>query len=220
MIKRLLFLLLAAGLGAAAGARGYELDAVLRKIEARERSITKVSFDFRQSIRFEGVDAASEVEGDALFEKPNKMVITKKIPQKQVTISDGKKVWVYTPSYKQVWIGLWTDWVGGGFVPKGLVPLQDYVRELRENFDLSLGTGTGSETKEAVWIQAVPKSPDTDYTLDLLVSTDTWLPFRTTYRSQSARVETWLSEMVVNPQTKEGAFRFKPPPGTDIIRLN
>lgn len=194
----------------------YELDDVLSKLETADRSVNAIKFDFTQDIHFTEMGSDTNVSGVATFAKPNRMRVEKKKPDQQVTISNGKKMWVYNPAFKQVWEGTWQSWVQAKILPQGLIPVGGYVADLRKNFNLSLSSGEDG----GVRLNARPKGKDIGYSLEIQVSTLTWMPTQTTFTSDSAVVKTALSSVEINPAVKDGDFSFKAPSGVDVIPLN
>jgi len=199
------------------GIHAYDVKDVLFQMAERERSMKSIAFQFVQKITFTEMEQKTEVKGAAIFEKPNKMRIEKQIPQEQLTISNGKKVWIYTPAYSQVWVGEWKDWTNENAVPKGLLPLNDYVSALKNNFNLKLVEKT--ESPGTVTLRATPKNENVGYKMDLAISVQTWLPFETRVRTESAHVVTTLDEVKIDPITTRDTFSFRPPKGTDVIPL-
>ena len=211
-MKRLLMatLLLAAPAGA------YELPDVVKKMEGAEASFKSIGFSFSQEVRFTEMEGKNTVNGTALFAQPNLMRIEKLTPERQLTVSNGKTMWVHNPAFKQVWQGSWKNWVDSSAVPQGLVPISGYMADLKKRFDLAvLPTRDGS-----VRLQAKPKEASVGYELEFTVSTETWIPSRTVYRSESAVVVTDLTDVVFNPAAGADKFTFKAPAGTDVIPLN
>jgi len=197
----------------------YELQDVLSRIQEKENKFQSIQFHFRQEINFATIDEIEVVEGKATFQKPNKLNIQKNKPEQQITISNGKKIWVYNPTFKQVWVGPWKDWLQDGAFPKGMVPMLDYISHLQENFDLSLQTSQ-EESDEFVVIRAQPKEDHLGFILILTISTESWLPQQTRYESDSAIVITKLFKHAVDPKLPKSLFHFKPPSDVDIIPLN
>ena len=159
------------------------------------------------------------IEGDALFGKEGRLRISKQYPDKQVTISDGKKVWVYNPAAKQVWEGASKKWLASSPLPKGMIPFNNYVADLKKNFDLSLDS-TQSNVPGEILVLAEPKNRADGYKMCLTVSDESWLPIKTVYVSDSAQVETVLSKHEVNPAISDSVFKFTVPKGTDVIPFN
>ncbi len=195
----------------------YDINTIMIELENREKTLNTVQFDFKQEINFIQMNNKTTVVGEALFGKAGKLRITKSSPDNQVTVSDGKKVWVYNPKARQVWEGSSKKWLESGVMPKGMVPLSNYVGDLRKNFDLSL---VESDVSNEVRILAEPKKKGLDYKIELTVSTELWLPIKTFYSSGSAEVRTLLSKHQINPSTPESVFRFSVPKGTDVIPFN
>ncbi len=209
------------GLCLAGAAHGYTLDQVLERLEQKEKNMTSLKFDFKQDIHFLEGDLKASAEGEALFAKMGKMKIVKKKPEEQWTVSNGKKVWMYTPGYNQVWTGTLKDWTKASLLPQGFVPFHNYVNDLKKGFSLSLkGPSKADAGASTVRLRAVPKEADLGYELELVLSTESWLLSQTIFTSGSARVVTTLSKLEVNPFISEPAFEFKPPAGTDVIPLN
>ncbi len=199
---------------------GYNLDQVLQELKSKDKIMNSLRFNFIQEINFTGSDVQSSVEGEVLLQKPKKIKVQQKKPQEQLTISNGQKLWIYTPSLKQVWVVSAKDWVHGDLFPKGMLPFQNYISDLILYFNLSLIENSDQSKPNEIHLSAVPKEKKIDYTLELVLSSESWLPIKTIFHSSSATVMTSLSQVVVNPPVPEQAFQFTPPPGTDVIPLN
>ncbi len=218
-MKRALLSLLLICAPAALLPASYDLDRILLEMENREKTLDAIRFDFQQQIHFTQLNNDSLITGEALFGKRGQLRITKSTPDKQVTVSDGKKVWVFNPQANQVWQGSSKKWLQSPVLPKGMVPLNNYVDDLKRNFDLQLKESS-VDSSDIVTIKAEPRSKALGYEIELRIATATWLPVQTIYRSDSAKVVTTLSKTQVNPNVQESDFRFKVPKGTDVIPFN
>jgi outer membrane lipoprotein carrier protein len=194
------------------------LGRVLEQMQSAESGMERIRFSFRQQIAFTGVSSTTTVNGKALFAKGGKFRIEKMQPERQLTISNGKSLWVYTPAYNQVWQGTPKRWMDSTLLPKGMLPFNNYVADLQKYFDLKLGAVTAADN--TVELKAEPKDQQMDYHLTLVVSMDSWLPSSTRYHSESADVVTELSEVEANPDVTDSSFRFTAPKGADVIPLN
>ncbi len=191
---------------------------VLGEMETQNKNIKNIQFDFRQEIKFFNTENVTEVTGSAVFQKPGQMRIQKKKPEDQLVVSNGKKMWVYTPAYKQVWTGPSANWMGASFFPKGLVPMDNFVRELKSNFSLKSKNGDQAGRSD-FWILAEPKDSELGYRMELLISTSTWLPVKTVFQSDTARIVTELLNTKINLDIPSQSFRFLAPKGTEVIPL-
>lgn len=219
-MKRPVFALLISLFSATATlASAYTLDEVLNKLEINEKSSTGVRFNFNQKIDFAGMDSQTEIRGHAQFGKSGKMRVAKEYPDKQLTVSDGKKVWVYNPAHEQVWEGRWKDWVHSSALPKGIIPFDNYVADLKKDFTLTLVEPKG-ESESGVTLNMEPKDKNLGYRLELNISTESWLPTQTVFVSDSARIVTQVFNFDLNPTVDAKTFRFSAPKGVETIQLN
>ncbi len=218
-MRRFAPLMLAFLFGAVPAFCSYDLDRVLTELQNREKTINVIQFDFKQEINFTQMPNKTVVSGEAVFGKGGKMRITKKEPDQQVTVSDGKKVWVFNPAYKQVWEGSSKKWMDSTVIPKGVLPLNNYVEELRTNFNLKFGSAIEKDSNN-IQVIAEPKNKALGYSIEMTVAPDSWLPVKTVYHSDSANVVTYLSKHQVNPDVQDSVFRFSTPKGVDVIPFN
>ncbi len=206
----------AAWIPAFAGMTSPSLPDVLSHLESKEKSIHSIQFQFEQDILFSQTGQSAHVEADAFFGKNGRLRVQKRQPDQQVTVSDGKTVWVYNPGPNQVWQGAAKNWLKAGWMPKGLVPLNGYVAELKKNFSLAVSASdTGTVT-----LDATPLDLRLGYKLQFVFSTQTWLPTKTIYVSDSARITTSLSNVTINPVDVARQFQFPIPKGATVIPLN
>ena len=214
MTTLFLFGSLVAWAGASNSTAAPTMEEVLSQIKLKEQSIKVLQFGFEQHVTFLNNNLTSASEGEALFEKPDKLSVHQKKPQEQLTIANGPKTWVYTPSYKQVWVGQ-SKKNFSELLPKGLIPFQNWGEDLEKNYTLSV-VSRKSDPPQKVRLRAIPKQ-ESDVQLEFLISTDSWLPEETLYVSGSAKVLTKVMTVEINPDVPKNAFQFVPPSGTDVI---
>jgi outer membrane lipoprotein carrier protein len=195
----------------------FSLEQVLKEMEDHEKKVTALKFSFKQQVEFTDSGLSETVTGEAVFEKPRKMKITKSAPQEQITVSNGRTMWIYTPAYKQAWSGTLSEMSNQRVIPQGLFPAENLVSDLKKNFNLSLSTVS---VEGGVALNAASKDGGGDVALKLIISTDSWLPVQTVFQSETARIDTYLIDMKVNPVLPRSLFQFQPPKGTDIIKMN
>jgi len=219
-MKNIIFAGLFIFLGAVISSIGAAtLSEVLENVQEKEGKISSIRFSFSQEIQFSGMESKSVVKGEAYFQKPKKLRIEKKEPLEQITISDGEKLWVYTPSYKQAWAGNWESWIKGAVIPKGLVPIGNFVDDLRKNFELSF-VEPGGDNAATLTIKGIPKEAQAGYSIEIKISTQSYLPVQTIFHSETANIITTLDKVEENFQIPNEAFSFHAPHGTEIIKLN
>lgn len=198
-------------------AGAYSVEQVLAHMEDREKSLKSLRVTFEQQVIFEQTNLKETVQGEAIFAKPQKIKIHKHVPQEQLTVSNGQKMWVYTPEYKQAWVGKVKDMSNKNVLPQGLFPLNNFVADLKKTFAISMQDDyeTG-----LILLNADPLDPKVGYKLEISISPDTWLPVKTIFMSESATITTTLSQVELDLPQSVLNFQFSPPKGTDIIEIN
>jgi len=190
------------------------LDNVLFKIDNKEKQLRNIQFQFTQEIEFRFNEMKSSVQGEATIGKKGRINIRKRHPQEQVTISDGKKMWIYSPVNNQVWAGARRKFVEKGLFPKGILPMDNYMEGLKADYQLSL---MDRPNGDVVWLKAIPKDSRLEYRLELSISTDSWIPVQTIFSSDSAIIVTTFTNLKENQNFPDNMFTFSPPEGTEVI---
>ena len=151
--------------------------------------------------------------------KNGRLRIQKQQPDQQLTVSDGKTVSVYNPGPNQVWQGAAKNWLKAGWMPKRSCSAERIRRgiEKKKNFKLTV---LPSSDPDHVTLDATPQDLRLGYKLQFVFSTQTWLPTKTIYVSDSARITTSLDNVTINPADVARQFQFPIPKGATVIPLN
>ena len=153
--------------------------------------------------------------GHVLIKKPGKQRWEYTAPEKKLFVSDGVKIYSYTPEDRQVIVGT---------VPKGdevgapilfLAGKGNIVRDFAASIgELPPGSAAGSEA-----LKLVPRTPQPDYDWLLLVVDRQSLALRglVTVDAQGGKSSITFANLKenVNPADKEFAFNI--PRGVDVI---
>src|ERR671936_3741 len=81
------------------------LDDVIRGIEAQYGKMTDLRAEFSQTAFNKSLNQNLPARGTVYLKKGGKLRWEYKQPTPQEIVSDGKKLWVYTPSLNQVNVG-------------------------------------------------------------------------------------------------------------------
>jgi len=210
------------GKSAGWGAPALSLEDLLSRMETQEKQIKDISFKFTQEIRILATKEKQNIKGEMIFKQPRSFYIKKTAPLEQQIISDGKSLWVYTPSYGQALVGSWSDWEAIAQFPKGLLNFQNYTRQLKERFKLSLDETPRQKEGSTFWVlraQPLKVSKDLPYTLTLYILAEDHIPRFTTFSAESFEIETQLTDIKLNGNPKENLFKFSAPKDVDVIPL-
>lgn len=212
-----LILLPALLLGAMApllAADAFNLDKFLADMENAEKSITSVSFDYHQEISFSLTREKQLNSGSALFQKPSGVKITQSKPIQQTIISDGSKVWVYTPEYGQVIQDSWKKWTKNSLVPDSLVNMGQNWKDLKKRYVFAYA---GKEQAGTVLVLA-PREKDV-WKIKLWIDPETFVVNRMTLNGENVTITTFAYNYKLNPPVEKDAFKFKPPKGVEVMKM-
>jgi len=95
-------------------ADGVKLDDILAGLEKNDQSMENVQFTYEQEISYTLTNEVQRNSGQMIFSKPEYFYFKQDKPLEQIIVSNGKKVWIYTPSYKQVIVDAWSRWINSG----------------------------------------------------------------------------------------------------------
>jgi outer membrane lipoprotein carrier protein len=89
-------------LAAAPGAAALTLDESVQGLETTYRAVRDLKAEFQQAAFNRTLNQTTEAKGTLYLKKPGKLRWEYSAPAPQEIVSDGKKLWVYTPELKQV----------------------------------------------------------------------------------------------------------------------
>lgn len=204
--------LLAAVSAGVAGA--VTVDEVLARMEESERKITAVSFDFTQEISYTLTKEKQTNAGDAVYQKPNNLYLKQKSPLEQVIISNGKKVWIYTPTYKQVLVDTWKKWMQSSMVPSSMLNFGQNYDDLKKQYAITLA---GTEEKAYVLL-LTPRTKD-GWQLKLWIDQDSLTPSKAVLFAENITITTNTLNYRINPQVDKSRFTFQAPPGVETLNI-
>ena len=197
------------------------LDLIAARFAELDVRMNSLRADFGQSVRLEGSDTVSQVEGDVLFKKPDLMRLTHRLPEKQTVVSDGAWLWVYRPATNQVIQTRLDAWRKNEPLAKGLL---DFGRsaDLLKRYAAVISTvsAPGADGYRAFVLTLTPKTRaagDADFTLTLKASTKDFFPYETALRVGRASIRSTFTNVRLNPELPDDTFRFTPPAGADVF---
>ncbi len=204
-----------------AGAADVTINSVLDQMQKSEKSITAVRFSYDQEISYTLTSEKQSNTGEVTFQKPNNLSIQQIKPLEQLIVSNGKKVWVYTPAYNQVIVDNWKRWMKSSMVPASLLHLGQNWAEMKKEYSFSYAgfEGTSSSGTHVIVLEPRKQSPMGKWKLRLWVDTKEFIPRKAVLLGENITVTTVTKDYVVNPQLEKKAFTFKPPPQAEVLTL-
>jgi len=190
------------------------LDEIIAKVERRYAS-SGFSACFDQISTIKAMEITDTASGKVFVKPPGMMRWEYEKPDKQIIISDSKKLWVYRPDDNQVMIGKAPFFFGEG---KGAGFLSD-IKLIRQKFNIVL------EKKNAdnfYVLKLLPRDKTFDIAVIYLsISKNSFNIVRiVTYNSCEDKTLIYLENIRFKQDIENSMFYFQIPEGTDILHLD
>jgi outer membrane lipoprotein carrier protein len=190
-----------AGADAAADARAAE------RLQSALADLSGLRAEFSQTVTDAGGNRIETAEGQVSLARPGRFRWDYRQPQ-QLIVSDGATVWLYDVDLAQVTIRPAADSLAG--TPALLLSGEADVREAFQVSD-------GGSADGLDWSLLRPRDPDGDFTeLQVGVAGKTLKRMRLLDKLGQT-TELQFSGIERNPRFDADTFRFKPPPGVDVV---
>jgi outer membrane lipoprotein carrier protein len=211
-----LSLLVACVLAVEPGAQAApSLEEAVAALEQAQRRVTDLKAPFRQVSHNKTVNQTVEARGTLYLKKPGRLRWEYQTPTPQEIVSDGARLWVYTPALKQVNVAAAPQALAG---PAGSF-LQG-LGQVREHFQVRfLNPAQPTDAEGWVVLDLTPKQPQ-PLMARLIVSVDprSWLVRQAVVHDELGNTVTVrFGETVVNSGLADALFVFVPPPGVTVV---
>lgn len=205
-------------LGAGAGpAWSLTLDEVIHGLERAYRGMTDLKAEFTQTAFNKSLNSTIPAQGAIYLKKGGKVRWEYSEPTTQQIVSDGKTLWVFTPSLNQVNTGPAPEVLAG---PAG--SFLAGLGRLREHFHVRLlNPAQATDAEGNVALDLAPKEPvPTLSRLILTVDPRSWQVRQAVVFDQFENTVTMrFSRLAVNSGLADRLFTFVPPPGVATVPL-
>ena len=216
MIRALTMVALAL-LAVAAPARAQSLDDVVREIETVYSRMNDLRADFTQTAFNKSLNQTIPARGTVYLKKGGKLRWEFTEPTPQEIVSDGKKLWVYTPTLNQANVAQAPEALAG---PAG--SFLAGLGRLRTEFQVRFLNPAQPKDAEGNWVlDLTPKQPLPTLTrLILSVEGKNWEIRRAVVHDQFENTVTMrFTKMAVNSGLPDRTFTFVAPKGVVIVPL-
>jgi len=192
------------------------LEDAVQRLESAYRGIRDLKATFQQSAFNKTLNQTLEAKGTLYLKKPGKLRWEYTAPTPQEIVSDGKRLWVYTPQLKQVNVSDAPSALAG---PAG--SFLAGLGQVREQFTARfLNPAQPTDPDGLVVLDLTPKQPQ-PMLARLVVSVDpqAWLVRKAVLYDQLGNtVAVRFLDVAVNAGLADTLFAFTPPPGVAVIQ--
>jgi outer membrane lipoprotein carrier protein len=212
-----LFVALAAVVIAAAPAAALTVDEVVRGLEQAYGRMTDLRAEFTQTSFNKSLNSTIPAKGVVYLKKGGKLRWEYTEPTRQEIVSDGAKLWLYTPDLNQVNVGPAPEALAG---PAG--SFLAGLGRVREHFSVRfLNPAQPTDAEGLVVLDLTPREPLPTLTrLILALDPKGWQVRKAVVYDQFENTVTMrFTKMAVNAGLPDRLFTFTPPPGVATVPL-
>jgi len=204
-------------LAAAGAAYAQSLDEVIRGVEAAYGRMNDLRAEFAQSSFNKSLNQTIPAQGVVLLKRGGKLRWEYSEPTKQEIVSDGKTLWVYTPTLNQVNTGPAPEALAG---PAG--SFLTGLGKIREHFSVRfLNPAQPRDGDGNIVLDLTPKQPlPTLNRLILALEPKQWEVRKAVVYDQFENAVTMrFAKVAMNAGLPDKLFTFTPPPGVATVPL-
>ncbi|MDI6688498.1 MAG: outer membrane lipoprotein carrier protein LolA [Desulfobacterales bacterium] len=189
-------------------------DEIIEKIENRYAA-KGFSANFSQKSTIKAMDITDTAFGNLFVKAPGMMRWEYEKPDRQLIITDGKRLWIYRQADNQVMVGTAPYFFGNG---KGSGFLSD-MKIIREKFNIELDDKSAGKYYV---LKLIPKEKTFDiFLIYLSISINTFdIVQITTYNSYNDETKIYLKNIEFKKHIDDSMFNFEIPEGADILQLD
>ena len=193
------------------------LEDVVRDLEAAYSRVTDLRAEFTQTAFNKSLNQTIPAQGTVYLKKGGRLRWEYTEPTPQEIVSDGRKLWVYTPALNQVNVGDAPEALAG---PAG--SFLAGLGRLRAEFDVRFLNLAQPKDDGGNWVlDLTPKQPlPTLARLILAVDAKTWeLRTAVVYDQFENTVTMRFAKVAINSSLPDGLFTFVTPKGVATVPL-
>jgi len=208
-----LVVLFSASLVLGAGGKSSEIDSVVSRLQANYKDIKDYRASFVQEAKVKGYPSAQISSGEVFYKRPGMMRWNYDKPETQEIVTDGKVLWMYTPSLDQVMKADFAMTSQSKVAEAFLSGMGNISKDFNISFEDT------KDNKTDIILMLIPKD-ENDPVKSLMLFVDR----ETIYVRKSVMTDIYgnvtsvsLSDFKVNTGIKKKLFDFVPPEGVEII---
>ncbi len=196
---------------------GMSANNVAKKVQALYDRTSSLKAEFVQTAKMKTLDISEQDSGAVYMEKDGKIRWEYKKPKEQLIVSNGKTIWFYIPSDKQVIIGTFEK----SFKYKPTQTFLTGMGKILEDFNVRFSNGKElADTKNAYILELIPKKSYEGAPLKILLAVDK----KDFLISKSIVIDRFgnhteidFSNIKLNTPMPDSIFTFIPPKDVEVI---
>ena len=192
------------------------LDEAVDALEQAQRRVTDLKAPFQQTAHNKALNQTIDARGTLYLRKPGRLRWEYQTPTPQQIVSDGTRLWIYTPELRQVNVSAAPAALAG---PAG--SFLEGLGQVREHFQPRfLNPAQPTDAEGLIVLDLAPKQRQ-PLLARLIISVDprSWLVRQAVVHDELGNTVTVrFGETTVNSGLSDALFVFVPPPGVAIVQ--
>lgn len=220
-LKRLFYvLLIAMSIPADTAFADNELNAILKKIDEKQKSVETMKGQFVQRKSLSLLQNEVVSKGTMYFKRPQRMVWEYKEPEKNTMIVNGDIVWFYLPDLKEATrFDLSQKAEIKSIFEKMAIGMGQSAEEMKKSYDVSLLKKIKKSDKNIIVLQLIPKDAAISNffkKIHLWFEEDGALYKTELFEKNNDMTIIEFKNMKFNASISDSVFDFKPPKGVKV----
>lgn len=209
----LLAAVIAAGCALSAGAAGT-VDEIIAAMSAAEKNITTLQFNYEQEIVYIPTNERQRMTGTVSWAQPDRLFIRQTAPVRQDIISNGKKIWIYTPQYRQALVDTVKRRGEITMASSLMLNIGRASAEMQKKYTVTLA----GEESGADILSLAPREKDL-LPAQVWVDRRTSMPVKAVFDGDGMEIRLAIGGYRFNPRLDKNMFTFIPPDGVEVISM-
>ena len=193
-----------------------DLETAVSGLQRRYASVATVTGSFQQTYRAPGIEQVES--GVFRMKRPGLMRWEYRKPEEKLFIADGREAFLYVPLDRQVTVHPFSASDMRG------TPLEFLLggADVRKDFTVSWENNFKPRPEKTLLLCLTPRKSQSEYEfLVLELDAQNYDLRRITIHEHGGNTsEFYLSDLTENAKINDREFQFKPPKGTEVIRIN
>ena len=195
------------------------LETIVNKIQKKYDSISDFHAQFVQEAEVKALKTVQKAYGEVWFKKPGKMRWNYYKPTKDTIVSDGKTLWYYNQEEKQAMESS-LDRLSGD---SSSTTLLSGLGKIKELYNVNLITDKALNQKNSYLLELTSKDQkDSDSNNRVIINVNkntTLVDIIYLYDPFGNQTKITLDNLEINKKISDKNFKFKPPKGTEIVKI-
>ena len=196
---------------------GLTVAELQRNIREQDRKLESIQFEYIQEMRSSQSRETAKSQGRAYFQKPQSVRIDQESPERQVIVTQGKTVFIYTPRFNQVLKDTWKNWSRKNSFLPGLFGSSGTLDRLEKDYAWTLENGEKLNGEDTVVVRLKPAAEGED--LKLWLGAADFVPRKAQVSMGGGSLVTTLRSLRMNAPLEPGIFDFSPPKNASVIKV-